>query len=134
MRRRWWAVVLIPAMEYVLASIPYIEGNPWVIPARTLALYLSTNSGDDLRRTSHAKPPNPGVKLIRFGGHLNIVQRRCPMSNKPLSYAPEYRVMLANGRGLPRRRHAGASPRALGVLDGRGEGRALIDRRGSVAP
>ena len=34
------------------------------------------------------------VKLIRFGGHPDTVQRRCPMSKTHSPYAPEYRRQM----------------------------------------
>ena len=34
------------------------------------------------------------LKLIRFGGHWKIVQRRCPMARTKLAYAPEYRRQM----------------------------------------
>ena len=56
--------------------------------------------------------------MIRFGGHLNIAQRRCPMARTKLAYAPEYRRQSGEpasqwswcGRGARRRSwHASSS-------------------------
>ena len=38
--------------------------------------------------------PVHGLKLIRFGGHADTVQRRCPMARTKLAYAPEYRRQI----------------------------------------